>query len=272
MATAPAGAQVVAWSGAALFAVSLTYFLFSYAVTFGEIPAGGSAPRAIAIDLLLFSCFALHHSLFARERARRWMAAAAGPRLERSVYVWIASLMLIAVCAWWQPVPGVAWRASGALAWGLHGIQIAGVLMTLRSAAMIDIWELAGVRHASTPNSQSPPPNPESAAAGISSPFTPTPDWELGVGNWEFKTEGPYGWVRHPIYLGWFLIVFAVPAMTMTRLVFAVISSAYILLAIPLEERSLRRASHGRYDEYMHLVRWKVMPGLWSLVSCLWWR
>ena len=259
-----AGAHVVAWSGAALFAVSLTYFLFSYAVTFGETHAGGSAPRAIAIDVLLFSCFALHHSLFARERARRWMAAAAGPRLERSMYVWAASLMLIAVCAWWQPVPGVAWRASGALAWTLHGVQIAGVWVTLRSAAIIDIWDLAGVRQVSTSDHELPTPEQHSGApAGRRSSAPPAITRESETGTLEFRTDGPYGWVRHPIYLGWFLIVFAVPAMTMTRLVFAVISSAYILLAIPLEERSLRRASGGRYDEYMHLVRWKVMPGIY---------
>ena len=59
----------------------------------------------------------------------------------------------------------------------------------------------------------------------------------------------PYGWVRHPIYSGWFLIVFAVPVMTLTRLVFAVTSSAYLLIAIPFEERSLRRSSQGAYDQ-----------------------
>jgi len=75
-----------------------------------------------------------------------------------------------------------------------------------------------------------------------------------------FKTSGPYGWVRHPIYSGWFLFVFAVPTMTMTQFVFAVTSSAYLLIAIPLEERSLRRSSAGAYDHYMQQVRWKLLP------------
>jgi protein-S-isoprenylcysteine O-methyltransferase Ste14 len=78
----------------------------------------------------------------------------------------------------------------------------------------------------------------------------------------EFKTRGPYGWVRHPIYSGWFLIVFAVPVMTLTRLVFAVTSSAYLLIAIPFEERSLRRSSRGTYDQYMREVRWRLVPRL----------
>ena len=75
----------------------------------------------------------------------------------------------------------------------------------------------------------------------------------------EFKTIGPYGWVRHPIYLGWMLLVFGVGTMTMTRLVFAVVSSVYILIAIPFEERTIRASSPG-YAEYMRRVRWKLVP------------
>ena len=208
------GAGGLAWTGAVLFAGSLSYFLFTYAVTFGEITTGAVAPAAIAADLALFTIFALHHSVFARERVRAWMGRVVSPRKERSVYVWVASLMLIAVCALWQPV--------------------AGVWLTLRSAAIIDIWDLAGVRQASS--------GPE--------------------GPLEFKTDGPYGWVRHPIYLGWLLLVFPMATMTMTRLVFALISSAYLVVAIPLEERSLLRASGGSYGAYMRSVRWKLIPGL----------
>ena len=78
----------------------------------------------------------------------------------------------------------------------------------------------------------------------------------------EFKTAGPYGWVRHPIYLGWILVVFAVGTMTMTRVVFAGISSLYILIAIPLEERTIR-AHAPAYDDYMRKVPRKLIPGLY---------
>ena len=107
---------------------------------------------------------------------------------------------------------------------------------------------------ASTPNSQLPTPNAERSSLGSNK------NWELGVGRREFKTDGPYGWVRHPIYLGWLLLVFPVATMTMTRLLFAVISSAYIVAAIPFEERSLRRASGGSYDDYIKAVPWKLIP------------
>src|SRR5439155_18314637 len=76
----------------------------------------------------------------------------------------------------------------------------------------------------------------------------------------EFKASGPSGWVRHPIYSGWFLLVFAVPVMTMTRFVFAVTSGVYLLIAIPLEERSLRLSSSGGFDRYMREGPWKLVP------------
>ena len=248
----------MAWAGAVLFVASLSYFLFTYAVTFGEIVTGTVSAWAIAGDVALFSVFALHHSLFARERVRALVARAVSPRRERSVYVWIASLMLIAVCALWQPIPGAAWQVDGPIRWLFPVAQLAGVWLTVRSAAVIDIWELSGVRQAaSTPNSQLPTPNAERSSLGSNK------NWELGVGRWEFKTDGPYGWVRHPIYLGWLLLVFPVATMTMTRLLFAVISSAYIVAAIPFEERSLRRASGGSYDDYIRAVRWKLIPGLY---------
>ena len=71
---------------------------------------------------------------------------------------------------------------------------------------------------------------------------------------------GPYRVVRHPIYSGWFLMVFAVPVMTLTQFVFAATSSVYLLIAIPFEERSLRRSSSGAYDRYMREVPWKLVP------------
>ena len=78
----------------------------------------------------------------------------------------------------------------------------------------------------------------------------------------EFKTDGPYGWIRHPIYLGWILVVFSVGTMTMTRFVFAAISSVYLLIAIPFEERTLRSQSLN-YDDYMRRVPRKLIPGIY---------
>jgi methanethiol S-methyltransferase len=228
-----------AWMGALLFGASLAYFLFSYTVTFGENQQTTTLGTAVAWNLTLFTLFALHHSVFARERVRLLVARNVPAAMERSVYVWIASLLLMIVCALWRPVPGTAWSVEAPLGWLVYGVLALGVWISVRSAAAIDVWELAGVRQVQTPNSQRPNSQPE------------------------FRTTGPYGLVRHPIYLGWFLMVFGVPVMTGTRLVFALVSCAYLLIAIPLEERTLRRTAGGRYEEYMRLVPWKLLPKIY---------
>lgn len=233
--------RTFAWLGAGLFGASLAYFLFSYAVTFGENQQTTTLGTAVAWDLALFTVFALHHSVFARVGVRSLVARTVPATLERSVYVWIASLLLIAVCAFWRPVGGVAWSIGPPLGWLMYGVLALGVWLSVRSATAIDIWELAGVRQVSKPKTQLPTPNSHT----------------------EFKTTGPYGLVRHPIYLGWFLMVFGVPVMTGTRLVFAIVSCAYLLIAIPLEERTLQRTTGGRYEDYMRLVRWKLVPGVY---------
>ena len=220
------------WTGALLFALSLVLFVFSYVRTFGAVQLDGNAAGAVTWNVMLFTAFALHHSVFARARVRQWIADIVPWELERSLYVWIASLLFIVVCVGWRSVPGTAWRTEGLTLWALRAVQGAGLWLTLRSAAILDVWALAGLRPQAT-------------------------------GPSEFKVRGPYGWVRHPIYAGWFLFVFAASPMTMTRLVFAIVSSAYLLIAIPLEERTMRAATAGTYDRYMAVVRWRLVPGLY---------
>jgi protein-S-isoprenylcysteine O-methyltransferase Ste14 len=227
--------------GAGLFVLSLSYFVYSYWTVFGTRADGSLRAPLVVWNVALFSLFALHHTVFARERIRQTLAQALGP-LERSFYVWVASLLFIAVCKLWLPLPGTLWDVGGAAGVLLLALQIGGVAFSVYSAAAIDIWELAGIRQL---NSQ-----------------LPTPDAQT-PGEFEFRTTGPYGLVRHPIYLGWFLIVFCVGTMTMTRFVFAVVSCVYILVAIPFEERSLRRSTNGAYDRYMQKVPRKLVPGLY---------
>src|SRR5262245_61211866 len=102
-----------AWSGGAAFVVSLLVFLYGYLIWFGDPVAGAEPLRAIVVDLILFSVFALHHSLFARGPIKAFVKRVVPPELERSTYTWIASLLLILVCALWVPVPGELYHATG---------------------------------------------------------------------------------------------------------------------------------------------------------------
>ena len=186
-----------------------------------------------AIDnVILFTVFALHHSVMARTGAKSWMTRVLTPGLERSVYVWIASLLFLAVCWMWQPLPGVIWQTRGA-AIVLFVAQAFGVALTIAAARIVGIWELAGVTQ----------PDPAKPV--------------------EFRAEGPFAIVRHPIYLGWVLMVFAIPVMTASRLLFAVISTGYLIAAIPLEERSLIQAFGQKYVAYQSQMKWRLIPFVW---------
>ena len=224
------------WIGAIVFVVSLVSFLVVYELRL-RVPAaadGGSVVPAVLFNIALFTIFALHHSVMARSGAKAWITRIVPHDLERSVYVWIASLLFLAVCWLWQPLPGVAWTAPyGAVLAVLWIVQAIGVALTIRAAGMIGVLELAGVRQA---NHQRPV---------------------------EFKATGPFGLVRHPIYLGWILIVFASTPMTASKLLFAVVSSAYLFAAIPWEEASLVEAFGDKYRSYQSQVKSRILPGLW---------
>ena len=242
MQTVPAGrgavARATAWLGGGMFVASLGYFAWSFAFRFGPEAAihtsTGGLVRALFLNTFLFTVFALHHSVMARAGARRSVARVVPPPLERSIYVWIASLLFILTCAAWQPIPivlyDVPWPWRGACA----ATQLWGLWLTARSARLIDPLELAGIRQV-----------------------------QGGVRPAALEARGPYCLVRHPIYLGWALMTFGTPVMTGTRLSFAAISTTYLLLAIPFEERSLEDAFGEEYRTYQHRVRWRIVPGLY---------
>jgi methanethiol S-methyltransferase len=238
--SSPRFARLFSAAGALLFAGSITYFFVAYLTSFG-------ATTSSEDDVTLFTLFAVHHSVFARGPIRQWVARTVPAELERSVYVWIASILFIAVCAWWRPIDGVAWAGNDAGVWALRAVQAAGIWLTLQSTVVLDFRDLAGLRLR----------RPEGLRLPVAG------DLQVSGTTTEYKTTGPYGWVRHPIYVGWFLFVWGASPMTMTRLTFAVVSCVYLLIAIPLEERTIRAASSGAYERYMAQVRWRLIPGVY---------
>jgi protein-S-isoprenylcysteine O-methyltransferase Ste14 len=226
-------ARAFAWGGGVMFIASLAWFAYFYYAILGR----RAAPRAALIpnltfDLLLFAAFAGHHSVFAREGVKERVTRRIPVSLERSVYVWVASLLFVIVCTAWRPIPGG--ELYGLMSWGAwlaRGVQALGLLLTARAAGVLDTLELAGIRQ----------------ARGDERPA-------------HLRIVGPYRWVRHPLYLGWMLFVFGAPQMTADRLAFAAISSAYLMIAIPWEERSLVASLGDSYREYKQKVKWRVLP------------
>lgn len=227
-------ARLIVWLGGAAFVVSLAATLVAFFTGMRPAPPGTYTAGAALVDVLLFSVFALHHSLFARSTIRQWLTARVPAYLERSLFVWVASALLIAVVLAWQPLPGRAYRHHG---WGAlphWAIVLAGLWLIARATRVIDPLQLAGIRQL----------RGESTAEGL-------------------QIVGPYRLVRHPIYLGWMLLFFGVPDMTWTRFLFAAVSSAYLVIAIPFEERSLTETFGDAYVDYQRTVRWRVVPGIW---------
>jgi protein-S-isoprenylcysteine O-methyltransferase Ste14 len=226
---------LIAWTGALAFAASLLYLVYFFVVVLGSTSGDPhERVRHIAINAALFAAFALHHSLFARSAVKRLVTTIIPGHLERSSFVWSASALTFVMCLLWQPVAGSAYEVEGAWRALFWSVQILGVVVVIRAARVISALDLAGVDQA----------RGRHAAASL-------------------KVVGPFRVVRHPIYLGWFLMVFGTPAMTANRLLFATLSAVYLILAIPWEEKSLGAAHGDRYRAYQRAVRWRLIPLVW---------
>ena len=219
-------ARAFVWLGGALFVAALARSVWLYLFQLGRSsPPGGLPP--LATNAALFAIFALHHSLFARDFAKRWIGSLP-PDLIRSIYVYAASLLLILVCVAWRPIGGELYTASGAAALALIAVELGGLWCIAGAVARIDPLELAGIHEPSR-----------------------------GEG---LQTSGIYRLVRHPIYFGWVLVVFGTPHMTGDRLAFAVMTTAYLVVAVPFEERSLARSFGEAYARYRRDVKWRMIP------------
>jgi len=238
--SAPPAVRALAWLGGAAFVASLLYFVWFYVVELGRTaPAGSPVARAIAIDTGLFALFAAHHSVMAREGAKRWLTRRVPADLERSIYVWVASALFFAVCWWWQALPGRLYRVEGWAALPFRVAQLGGVVLALGSARAIDVFDLAGIRQAS-----------HGARAHAAAGGAPG----------HLETGGAYRLVRHPIYLGTLLLMAATPDLTAGRLLVTALSLVYLMVGVVLEERSLGDQFGPAYEAYRARVRWKIVP------------
>jgi protein-S-isoprenylcysteine O-methyltransferase Ste14 len=219
----------------AIFFATFLYavgFIGNFAVprTLDGIPTA-SFMTALLTDLGLLGLFAVQHSVMARPAFKRWFTKWVPEPAERSTYVLLSSVALIAMIAWWQPLGGMVWHVTDptmrGLIWGAFAF---GWLLLLVSTFLINHFDLFGLRQV----------------------------WLQLVGrpyaHLAFGTPALYRLVRHPLYVGWLFAFWATPTMTMSHLVFAIGTTVYILIGIQLEERDLI-AHHGKsYQDYRDRV------------------
>lgn len=218
----------------AIFFVTFLYaagFLGNLLVPKGiDSPATMPLANALAIDVVLLGIFAVQHSGMARRGFKNWLTRFVPPAAERSTYVLVSSLLMIALFWLWQPLGGVIWDVRSPVGRALlHAGFAFGFLLVLVATFLINHFDLFGLRQV--------------WLHFRGKRYTPLP----------FTTPGPYRVVRHPLYVGWLFAFWSTPTMTATHLLFAVATTAYILVAIRLEERDLCR-EHETYPEYRRSV------------------
>lgn len=224
----------------AAYAIFLATFLYAIAFVAGvgvpcHIDQGPAAawPVAVAIDAALLALFAMQHSVMARPAFKRWWTRFVPVAMERSTYVLASSLALLLLFWQWRPLPWLVWHveAPGARAalWALYAV---GWLLVLSSTFLINHFDLFGLRQAWR------------HAHGLG----PAPDAP-------FVTRAFYRVVRHPIMLGFLIAFWATPTMSTGHLLFAAMTTGYILFAVKLlEERDLVAHFGDTYRDYQRRV------------------
>ncbi len=224
----------------------LTYSLFLatflYMIGFVEnlfvpksIDGEPRAPLGVALltDAALLLLFALQHSIMARKGFKRWWTQYVPEPVERSTFVLFTCICLITLVSFWQPLGGVVWSVENDLLAGvLTGLSFVGFGIVLVATFMINHFDLFGLRQV----------------------------WLYFQGRryvqMRFRLPLFYRYARHPLYLGFLIAFWAAPTMTVTHLVFALLTTGYILTAIQLEERDLI-SQYG--DDYHNYKKWAPM-------------
>lgn len=228
---------------------TFVYGVFSYLIFFGtflyaigflgnfivpkSIDSGRTIPlgEALLINAALLAVFAVQHSVMARPGFKRAWTRIIPKPAERSTYVLLSSLALIALFRLWQPMGGVVWNIEQpVLRAVLYGLFALGFLLVLVSTFLINHFDLFGLRQVYL--------------------YLRGKEYT----QLRFGTPILYRHVRHPLYLGWLFAFWATPAMTIAHLVFAIATTAYIFIAIQLEEKDLIAAYGNDYKRYREAV------------------
>lgn len=224
--------------GLAAYLFFLVVFLYMIGFVGGflvpkHIDSGAVAPLAttVLVDVALLGLFAIQHTVMARPAFKRWWTRYIPPAAERSTFVLVASALL-ALLAWqWRPLPGVVWRVENPVGVAaLHGLYALGWATVLYATFLIDHFELFGLRQSLA----------QFVGRRLEQP--------------RFAERSLYRVVRHPLMVGFLVAFWAAPVMSPGRLLFAGVVTAWVLLAIRIEEATLVELHGADYESYRRRV------------------
>ena len=221
----------------AIIAYAIFFATFLYLIAFvGDlelaprtVDVGPDSPVgiAVAVDVALIALFGLQHSVMARQGFKRWWTRVVPWAVERSVYVLMASLALIILMTLWRPIDTIVWNVGDPLVSDLIWVVFwLGWGMVLLSTFLLNHFELFGLQQAWFHVRGRP--------------------WEKPV----FRQPLFYRWIRHPLYLGFFMAFWAAPEMTAGHLLLAGGMSVFMLIAIQYEEKDLVALFGRDYEDY----------------------
>ncbi|NND50975.1 MAG: isoprenylcysteine carboxylmethyltransferase family protein [Flavobacteriaceae bacterium] len=187
---------------------------------------------SIVINLALLSLFAIQHSIMARPGFKKKWTKIIPESMERSTFVLLTSLILFLIFWKWQPMTAKVWNIEGeTYVLIINIIFWIGWVIVLLSTFMINHFHLFGLDQVYNKLKGKPP-------TGL-----------------KFKEHFFYKFVRHPIMTGFIIAFWATPEMTQGHLLFAAVTTLYILISVKyLEERDLRNELGEAYVSYQKRV------------------
>jgi protein-S-isoprenylcysteine O-methyltransferase Ste14 len=186
-----------------------------------------AVPRAVLINVLLLSLFAVQHTIMARPGFKKWWTRFVPKPIERSTFVLVASLVLLLIFWQWRPIPMVLWHVEHPVGrFLLEGLSFAGWALVLYASFLIDHFDLFGLRQVFLHLRKRAYSHPAFASPPL------------------------YRLVRNPLMLGFVVAFWSTPYMTAGHLLFAAVTTGYILVGIQFEERDLARILGADYLRY----------------------
>lgn len=212
--------------------VSLLFWILSVSNLIPEISIDRNPETSLSIALVknigLVALFGIQHSIMARRPFKKWLSTILPQPVERSTYVLVSGLLLAFLVWQWEPMGGTIWNITqgSILFYTMYILSFTGWAILFISTFLINHFDMFGLR--------------QTYFELIKKPYKPL----------QFKITAFYKIIRHPLYFGGIVGLWAIPDMSLTHLIFALLLTGYFIIGSIFEEKDLIRDFGDQYLEY----------------------